>query len=345
MEGPFHCNTVPVRRCPDVNFRSDGRLIYTKKTYHQGHFLDISEIHRSYDTKGRRVGEPKRSAAREVLGGALDGSEPLKSGGRTTGSNAQVAQLARESHGPSCQSESFGAWWMLSHQQYESVLCCLTFADCASMLLHSVALSCLLITEATLDLPSCSDWDADWDACLPDDDKLLLQTGVRAWAATGVCDDVEGRQRSRRFVPGTFGFACLCGNAKPFITAPLLSSDTSPATEYGSIPRCSGEAVWEKEYAAPWMLVLNALGVVGYQIVSMIFVAYQVLFRRKFIMVCWHGKLETWQLWTCEYTKAYTRFFPLVAILISMSPLDLLLLDLASVRTGSGPDGGCVRYV
>ena len=47
-----------------------------------------------------------------------------------------------------------------------------------------------------------SDWDADWDACLPDDDKLLLQTGVRAWAATGVCDDVEGRQRSRRFVPG-----------------------------------------------------------------------------------------------------------------------------------------------
>lgn len=37
--------------------------------------------------------------------------------------------------------------------------------------------------------------------------------------------------------------------------------------------------MWEKEYAAPWMLVLNALGVVGYQIVSMIFVAYQVLFR------------------------------------------------------------------
>ena len=36
MEGPFHCNSVPVRRCPDVNFRSDGQLIYTKKTFHQG---------------------------------------------------------------------------------------------------------------------------------------------------------------------------------------------------------------------------------------------------------------------------------------------------------------------
>ena len=36
MEGPFHCEAVPVRRCPDVNLLRDGRLILTKKTFHQG---------------------------------------------------------------------------------------------------------------------------------------------------------------------------------------------------------------------------------------------------------------------------------------------------------------------
>ncbi|CAK9099527.1 Tetracycline resistance protein [Durusdinium trenchii] len=563
MEGPFHCNTVPVRRCPDVNFRSDGRLIYTKKTYHQGHFLDISEIHRSYDTKGRRVGEPKRSAAREVLGLPLLAvhlqhmccSTELSAVRRPHGMLRSDLTVWRVSSGANSRCRkvveksvlavTIGIkvpWGDVRHQWTsgwfeESVLCCLTFADCASMLLHSVALSCLLITEATLDLPSCSDWDADWDACLPDDDKLLLQTGSEdsAWAETvvnglypmnsTVSADAPMIQRSElgnltlftehsflakearvrsvlesgvKFGPktsaalflllsctldrigvnpavgredmedvwesdelrilsrmmGTFGFACLCGNAKPFITAPysefpeeeeseevrqqslvacyfvvfmdafgfgvyapfvpvlaktfslqlhdiatvlavfsLAQALNTPILGYlsdrfgrrpvllvalaaeslsylilsvaesftcllvgyifagafcatigslalfecfawsqkqklsvlcvhvtrGLVATCSGEAVWEKEYAAPWMLVLNALGVVGYQIVSMIFVAYQVLFRRKFIMVCWHGKLETWQLWTCEYTKAYTRFFPLVAILISMS--------------------------
>ena len=40
--------------------------------------------------------------------------------------------------------------------------------------------------------------------------------------------------------------------------------------------------------------------------------------REHYIMRCVRP-LATWQLWSCEYTKAYTRFFPLVAILISMS--------------------------
>lgn len=40
--------------------------------------------------------------------------------------------------------------------------------------------------------------------------------------------------------------------------------------------------------------------------------------RQHYIMRC-AGPLATWQIWSCEYTKAYTRFFPLVAILISMS--------------------------
>ena len=40
--------------------------------------------------------------------------------------------------------------------------------------------------------------------------------------------------------------------------------------------------------------------------------------RQHYIMRCVRP-LATWQIWSCEYTKAYTRFFPLVAILISMS--------------------------
>ncbi|CAK9017465.1 Peptidyl-prolyl cis-trans isomerase B (PPIase B) (Rotamase B) [Durusdinium trenchii] len=60
FEGPFHCKSVPVRRCPDVKCLPTGELVYTTKTFHQGHFLDISEVHRSYDGKGRMLGEPKR---------------------------------------------------------------------------------------------------------------------------------------------------------------------------------------------------------------------------------------------------------------------------------------------
>ena len=59
-------------------------------------------------------------------------------------------------------------------------------------------------------------------------------------------------------------------------------------------------------------------------------VAYQVLFRRNYIMICWHEKLPAWQLWSCELTKAFTRFFPLVAILISMR------LGLTSLGLGLG---------
>ncbi|CAE7514513.1 hus5, partial [Symbiodinium necroappetens] len=53
FEGPFHCKSVPVRRCPDVHFRPDGKMLYTVKTYHQGGFLDTSEVHQVIDTKGR----------------------------------------------------------------------------------------------------------------------------------------------------------------------------------------------------------------------------------------------------------------------------------------------------
>eukprot|EP00439_Symbiodinium_sp_Y106_P060194 s1588_g8.t2 len=31
FEGPFHCKSVPVRRCPDVHFRPDGKMLYTVK--------------------------------------------------------------------------------------------------------------------------------------------------------------------------------------------------------------------------------------------------------------------------------------------------------------------------
>lgn len=113
----------------------------------------------------------------------------------------------------------------------------------------------------------------------------------------------------------------------PNVSAPLASQLTA---EYGTTNvvayERSRQSTWAKEYADPWMLLGNALGVVGYQIVSMFLVAYQVLWRRHYIMACWHERLPTFELWMCEYTKAYTRFFPLVGILISMSLVRSMIL-------------------
>mmetsp|Transcript_73781 Transcript_73781/g.162934 ORF Transcript_73781/g.162934 Transcript_73781/m.162934 type:complete len:384 (+) Transcript_73781:92-1243(+) len=112
----------------------------------------------------------------------------------------------------------------------------------------------------------------------------------------------------------------------PEVSAPLASQLTA---ECGAVNLVANErsrqSTWAKEYADPWMLLANALGVVGYQIVSMFLVAYQVLWRRRYIMECWQ-ELSTFELWMCEYTKAYTRFFPLVAILISMSLVRSMIL-------------------
>lgn len=98
FEGPFHCKSVPVRRCPDVNFRKDGQLIYTKKTYHQGHFLDISEVHRSADKHGRPVGEPKRI----TLAGCAPPPQLLKYGALSRAHPAWLekanANPAKENH-------------------------------------------------------------------------------------------------------------------------------------------------------------------------------------------------------------------------------------------------------
>mmetsp|Transcript_101908 Transcript_101908/g.242954 ORF Transcript_101908/g.242954 Transcript_101908/m.242954 type:complete len:384 (+) Transcript_101908:59-1210(+) len=110
-----------------------------------------------------------------------------------------------------------------------------------------------------------------------------------------------------------------------------MSDEVTPLqTEkaYGSVPslKSSKTTSWEAEYAAPWMILCNAMAVVGYQIFSMSFIAYQVLYSRSYVMFCIHGELPEWQLWVCEYTKAYTRFFPLVAILISMSLVRSIIL-------------------
>ena len=101
---------------------------------------------------------------------------------------------------------------------------------------------------------------------------------------------------------------------------PLCRGEPARHESYGSIEAGHKQtATWEDEYASPWMILFNTIALVGYQILSMAIVAYQVLFKRHYVMRCTHHELSAWQLWTCEYTKAFTRFFPLVAILISMS--------------------------
>eukprot|EP00434_Breviolum_minutum_P028389 symbB.v1.2.025113.t1/scaffold2421.1/size79598/2 len=100
------------------------------------------------------------------------------------------------------------------------------------------------ISVAANQLVSC-----DWDECIPEDDTLLLQVGVRLFPTNSSDAPIfaagpgnltlftqQTEQRSvletgAKFGPKTsaalflllsctFGFACLCGNAKPFITAP-----------------------------------------------------------------------------------------------------------------------------
>ena len=60
FEGPLNCKAVPVRRCPEVRFRPDGNMVVSRKTYHQGQFLDFSEVHRSYDHRGNKLDVPIR---------------------------------------------------------------------------------------------------------------------------------------------------------------------------------------------------------------------------------------------------------------------------------------------
>ena len=100
---------------------------------------------------------------------------------------------------------------------------------------------------------------------------------------------------------------------------PLSEGEQAYRESYGSIHHSQKPTTWEAEYASPWMILFNTLALVGYQIVSLGIVAYQVFIRRHYIMSCFHSEHCTATLWACEYTKAFTRFFPLVAILISMS--------------------------
>lgn len=82
---------------------------------------------------------------------------------------------------------------------------------------------------------------------------------------------------------------------------------------------------WEQEYASSWALLLNALGIAGYQAFSMVLVMYQVLFHKRYVMQC-DGRLSATTRWACEYTKAYARFFPLVALTISLSLVSSMIM-------------------
>ncbi|CAE7718779.1 tetA [Symbiodinium sp. CCMP2456] len=109
----------------------------------------------------------------------------------------------------------------------------------------------------------------------------------------------------------------------PSEAKPLSKGEQAQHESYGALGAADGKQAaatsWEAEYASPWAILFNTLALVGYQIVAMAIIAYQVFYRRHYVMACIHNELCTWQLWACEYTKAFTRFFPLIAILISMS--------------------------
>ncbi|CAJ1392094.1 unnamed protein product [Effrenium voratum] len=133
------------------------------------------------------------------------------------------------------------------------------------MLFRCIAVYCL--TRAFAD-ESCSSPEADIDTCIPEEETLLLQVGVKlnpAWNSSfdvAVNGNLTFSQLSLHrsvltsgasfgpktsaalflLLSTTFGFLCLCGNAKPFITAPYSGfpddEDESETVRQQSLVAC-----------------------------------------------------------------------------------------------------------
>lgn len=97
---------------------------------------------------------------------------------------------------------------------------------------------------------------------------------------------------------------------------------------YGSFATAPAPGrIWQwHSYGDPWMLLLGALGSVGQQVLALGLVAYQVLLKHKYLMVCNASKQGMLVAATCEYTKAHVRFFPLLALVVSLMVASRMLL-------------------
>ena len=94
---------------------------------------------------------------------------------------------------------------------------------------------------------------------------------------------------------------------RPPEAKPLSKGEQAQHESYGALGAADGNQAattsWEAEYASPWAILFNTLALVGYQIVAMAIIAYQVFYRRHYVMACLHNELCTWQLWLVNIQK------------------------------------------
>lgn len=87
------------------------------------------------------------------------------------------------------------------------------------------------------------------------------------------------------------------------------------ATGYGAVQPPSACDNW-RDWSDPWWLLLYTAAEAGQLLLSLLMMLWMVWMRQKFTMSCEnHYMLLSC---ACDYTKAYVRFFPLVALVISL---------------------------
>lgn len=105
------------------------------------------------------------------------------------------------------------------------------------------------------------------------------------------------------------------------------------APSYGAVEKlASGEVrVFEWEGRGyPWTLLLQAASLVGKQYVALAMIVFQVFYmshsKEQYLMVCDERQVGLKLALVCEYTKAYVRCFPLLAMVISLVVAARLIL-------------------
>lgn len=92
---------------------------------------------------------------------------------------------------------------------------------------------------------------------------------------------------------------------------------SGPSSSYGAV--ASPSRVWEWEARGfPWKLSLQVVLLLGRQTVTLALIVYSVVQSDGCLMSCDPRRFGHPASWACEYSKAYVRCFPLVAIVVCL---------------------------
>lgn len=95
----------------------------------------------------------------------------------------------------------------------------------------------------------------------------------------------------------------------------------TPAPNYETFPEAPPDYrdgfLWEKE-ARPWSLLTKAGIAVGKNVCALLILFWTLLTQREYLMICDGRHLHIAMVYGCEYTKAYLRSFPLLAVNVTL---------------------------